>query len=223
MKTFGEQAAEYLCNIEIPAIPREFDVLTPFENQQVQELIHRFYTKYFNDSNSRTFLFGINPGRFGSGRTGIGFTDPIILNQLGFRNDLEQRSELSATYVYELIEYMGGIEWFYQHFYISAMSPVGYLKDGVNINYYDDKALQASLEDYMVRQIELQLEFGANRKKAISVGKGNNFAFLSKLNKKHGWFHEIDHIPHPRYVMQYRRKQKPEIIDQSAKVLLSSL
>ena len=223
MKTFGEKAAEYLCGLEIPDIPQAFEVLTPFQEGNVQSIIQAFYKQYFNDSNSRTFLFGINPGRFGSGRTGIGFTDPVILNQLGFKNDIEQRSELSATYVYELIDFMGGVEWFYQHFYITAVSPVGYLKDGININYYDDKSLQSSLEEYITNQIELQLDFGANRKKAISVGKGKNFDFLTKLNKKHGWFQEVDHIPHPRYVMQYRRRQKPEILDQSAKVLLSSL
>ena len=220
MQTFGEQAAQYLSHLELPkGLPIGVDVLTPFHQQRVQDLIHAFYNRYFNDANSRTFLFGINPGRFGSGLTGIGFTDPVILNRLGFANSLEQRAELSASYIYELIDFMGGPERFYRHFYITAVSPVGYVKDGKNINYYDQLDLEDALTPYIISQMEEQLHFGA-KDLAVSVGKGKNIKFLEKLNKTHGWFKRIENIPHPRWVMQYRRKQKEEIIKSSADLLL---
>jgi hypothetical protein len=220
MKTFGEQAAMYLSHLEVPSgLPAGVDVLKPFCEIAVQELIHAFYDRYFSDSNSRTFLFGINPGRFGSGLTGIGFTDPVILNRLGFTNSLVQRSELSASYVYELIDFMGGPKRFYQDFYITAVSPVGYVKNGKNINYYDQPDLEDALTPYIISQMEEQLHFGA-KDVAVSVGKGKNIKFLEKLNKTHGWFKRIENIPHPRWVMQYRRKQKEEIIKSSADLLL---
>ncbi len=222
MRSFGEQAAEYLSQLEVPnSLPKGIGVLTPFESVEVKELIQSFYNTYFNDSYKRTFLFGINPGRFGSGLTGIGFTDPATLTKLGFENELDQRSELSAAYIYDLIDFMGGPTQFYKDFYISAVSPVGYVKDGKNINYYDQPDLEAKLTPYIVSQIEKQLSFGA-KDVAVSVGKGKNVKFLEKLNAKHGWFERIETIPHPRWVMQYRRKQKEEIIKSSSE-LLSSL
>jgi hypothetical protein len=39
------------------------------------------------------------------------------------------------------------------------------------------------------------------------------------LNNEHKWFGEIIPLPHPRFILQYRRKQKDEFIHQYLSVL----
>ena len=92
-------------------------------------------------------------------------------------------------------------------------SPLGFVKDGKNINYYDDRQLQKSAEPFIVWNIRTQLDFGANRDAAICLGEGQNFAFFQKLNAAQGFFKEIIPLPHPRWVMQYRRKRVDEFVE----------
>jgi hypothetical protein len=40
---------------------------------------------------------------------------------------------------------------------------------------------------------------------AICIGGDKNFRFLNSLNEEHGFFGEIVSVPHPRFIMQYRR------------------
>ena len=88
-----------------------------------------FYTKYYSDNNKRILLLGINPGRFGGGVTGIPFTDPVRLEKVcGIKNDFQKKQELSSVFIYEMIEAYGGAEKFYKQFYISAVSPLGFVK-----------------------------------------------------------------------------------------------
>ena len=46
---------------------------------------------------------------------------------------------------------------------------------------------------------------------AFSLGKGTNYKFLKKLNEDHQFFDKVIPLPHPRWIMQYRRKSKEEI------------
>jgi len=74
-------------------------------------------------------LLGINPGRFGSGTTGVSFTDPIKLEKYcGIRNDLVKKAELSADFIYAMIIAYGGLESFYNRFFISSVSPLGFIQ-----------------------------------------------------------------------------------------------
>ena len=43
--------------------------------------IEAFFYKFYSDSNPRRMIFGINPGRFGAGTTGINFTAPKQLQE----------------------------------------------------------------------------------------------------------------------------------------------
>src|SRR5688572_16264512 len=80
-------------------LPKGIEVLDPYSNSQVFDLCRQFYRKYYNDNNPRTMLLGINPGRFGSGTTGVSFTDPIKLEKYcGIKNDLAKKPELSADF-----------------------------------------------------------------------------------------------------------------------------
>ncbi len=168
-----------------------------------------FFQKYYNDDKARTLIFGINPGRHGAGITGIGFTDPILLEEkCGIANTLEHRSELSAQFICEVVEAYGGPESFYGDFLFTTVLPFGLLKNGKNYNYYDDKETLACFEPFIIESIRKQMAFENVSRKIICIGQGKNLKFLEKLNKEYGLFESIDVIPHPRWVMQYRRKEK---------------
>ena len=86
----------------------------------MQQACSDFYEKYYNDNNERYAFFGINPGRFGGGVTGIPFTDPIRLEKIcGIPNDFEKKQELSSVFIYDMIDAFGGAAKFYKRFYIS--------------------------------------------------------------------------------------------------------
>lgn len=73
--------------------------------------------------------------------------------------------------------------------------------------------MQKAAESFIVWSIRAQLDFGANRAAAICLGEGQNFAFFKKLNASHGFFRDIVPLPHPRWVMQYRRKQLGHFVE----------
>ena len=177
-------------------------------------LCQLFYNKYYYDNHSRRIILGINPGRLGGGLTGIPFTDPIHLERnCGIQNTLDKKLEFSSTFVYEMINACGGPEIFYSRLYFSSLSPLGFIKDDKNLNYYDDIKLQKKLESFMIESINKQLKFNIDRSIAYCLGEGQNYKYLSQLNEKHQFFDKIVPLAHPRFIMQYKRKQKEEYIN----------
>ena len=85
---------------------------------------------------------------------------------------------------------------------------------GKNINYYDDKKLLEAVTPFIVDCITKQMAMGFNTQRCICIGGEKNFKFLSGLNNEHKWFNEIVPLPHPRFILQYRRKQKDKYIHQ---------
>lgn len=197
-------------------IPSGIELIYPFD-PNVKGLMTRFYSQFFNDLDKRHFLFGINPGRLGAGMTGIPFTDPILLSEkCGIENDLDKKHELSSIFIYEMIDQMGGPTAFYSRFYISSLCPLGFLKENKNYNYYDSKELFASVEHRIVESINAQMKFPVHRDVAYSIGKGKNFKIFKDLNDQHGWFDKVLPLPHPRWVMQYRLREKDKHIQKYA-------
>ena len=45
-----------------------------------------------------------------------------------------------------MIDFMGDPIEFYKKYLISSLCPLGFLKEGINYNYYDSKDLQSSVE-----------------------------------------------------------------------------
>lgn len=189
--------------------------MNPFASKKTYDLAARFYQKYYHDSHQRWMCFGINPGRFGAGVTGVPFTDPIRLAEVcGIANDLEKKAELSSRFIYEMIAGFGEASEFYRLIYITAISPLGFLKEGINLNYYDIKGYKTLFEDYVVQQIREQLSFGIHTNVAFSIGRGKNVEYLRYINQKYGFFREVVALSHPRWVMQYRLKRKEEFIQE---------
>jgi hypothetical protein len=56
-------------DIELPE--KNVQWLYPLKNPETRRCIKSFYSKYYSDTNERILILGINPGRFGSGITGI--------------------------------------------------------------------------------------------------------------------------------------------------------
>ncbi len=195
-------------------LPQSVLTLNPYNDPMAWPLVERFYNTYYNDNDRRTIMFGINPGRLGGGITGIPFTDPIRLEEdCNIPNHFEKRSELSSRFIYDMIHAFGGPSKFYDQFYISALSPLGFMMDGKNLNYYDIPEWKNLFTDYAVDMIRKQSGF-INNDIAICIGQGKNLKFLEELNATHQFFKEIITVPHPRWIMQYRLKKKDFFIQE---------
>jgi hypothetical protein len=187
--------------------------MNPFQEAGAWQLTEAFYRKFYSDREPRIFLFGINPGRFGGGITGIPFTDPRRLEEdCGIANPLNKRSELSSVFIYAMIRRFGGAAAFYSRFLISAVSPLGFVKGGKNLNYYDDIRLQHSMEPFIIQSLETQVRTMGSAEYCYCLGEGKNAGYFNGLNEKHRFFRKIIALPHPRWIMQYRRKRMEEFI-----------
>ncbi len=205
-------------------LPEGVSAMNPYTDTEVMTLCTTFYNRFFSDSRPRSILVGINPGRFGAGITGISFTDPIRLaDPCGIQNSFARRAELSSEFIYKVIEAYGGVDRFYSDFYITAVSPLGFVQNGKNLNYYDIRALQATVKPFAVKCMKQLLRAPVNRKRCFCIGEGANLKFLVSLNNEHNWFEEIVPLAHPRFVMQYRRKQLKAYIDDYVQKLNESV
>lgn len=220
--TFAERIIDFTRALRPPDIvlPEGFEWLFPYDDPGTMRSLSTFYQKFYADGQPRTFIFGINPGRFGAGITGVPFTDPIRLQtECGIENDFQKKPELSSVFVWQFIRAYGGPAAFCRDFYITSLSPLGFVKDGKNINYYDDRHLQRAAEPFIIWNISTQMALGARPETALCLGEGQNYAFFKKLNDTHGFFREIVPLPHPRWVMQYRRKRVEEFVERYVEAL----
>ena len=211
---FADHILDFLSTLEIPgSLGSGITVLNPYKHKPAYDLCEHFFRKYYSDDGERNLILGINPGRHGAGLTGIPFTDPVKLADIcDIANDFPKKAELSADFIYAMIEAYGGPEKFYRKFYFSSVSPLGFVKDGKNLNYYDSKELQGRLRNFIVNSLDATLSFGIRTSKCFCLGEGENFKYLNQLNKELRLFGEIIPLAHPRFIMQYRRKKVDEYI-----------
>jgi hypothetical protein len=221
IETFGAKASKFFFSLDPDfRLPKDFEFLLPYENAETKRVTEQFFRKYYNDKQKRVFVIGINPGRFGAGTTGIAFTDPINLEmKCGIKNDFAKKPELSSTFIYHMIDKYGGVKKFYADFFLTAICPIGFVKDGKNINYYDDKALIRSSRKFIIESLTQQFALGSTGKVAICLGEGKNLTYLTALNKELQLFDEILPLAHPRFILQYRRKKLDEYTDLYLKTL----
>ena len=207
VNTFAEKATRYFSNLKLPKrLPNEISILNPYSKKEVNNAVQRFFEKHFDDNEKRVFVFGINPGWFGGGLTGISFTDPVALREeCGIENNLGDRQELSSKFIYQMIKEYGGVKKFYSRIFITALYPLAIIKDGKNYNYYDSLKLYKSLKTQIASAIKEQIRFGAEKRFAVCLGK-KNAKYFNEINKGHNFFEGIRVLYHPRYIMQYRSK-----------------
>ena len=212
--TLADRILSFQKNLKLKVnLPKGVQVMNPYQDKTAFSICEQFYRKFYRDEEQRSLILGINPGRHGGGITGIPFTDPVKLEALGISNDFQKKRELSADFVYPMIDAFGGAKKFYTKFYISAVSPLGFTQNEKNLNYYDLKGLPELLTKFIVNCLNHQVSWGLNRKVCYCLGEGENLRFLKKLNDQYHFFQEIVPLPHPRFIMQYRRKKIKEFID----------
>lgn len=213
--SWAKRLFEFYLTLEPPqALPNGVEWLYPQKDPAVRTVLKSFLDKYYNDKVTRCLLLGINPGRYGAGVTGVNFTAPKQLTaDLSIPHSFKMQSELSAEFIYQMISAYGGPAKFYRRFFISSVCPFGLIKNGKNINYYDDKELVTILEPFIVDAMNYLLKGNFDRERCFSIGGEKNFRYLTRLNEEHKWFHSIIPLPHPRFIMQYKRKQLSEYVD----------
>ncbi|MBS1979463.1 MAG: DUF4918 family protein [Bacteroidetes bacterium] len=210
--TVSEHILSFFKSLGIDAsLPRGVTVMNPYLDPETFTLCQAFFEKYYSDHKNRKLILGINPGRLGAGLTGISFTDPVRLERIcGIKNHFVKKPELSSEFVFKVIEEFGGPEAFFGQFFISSLSPLGFIKGGKNVNYYDLPALEKKVTPFIVQTLTETMSWGIFDKEVLCLGEGKNYRFLERLNSKHGWFSSITPLPHPRFIMQYRRKKLDE-------------
>jgi hypothetical protein len=229
--TFGEKILAFIKRLEFTdQLPSGINIMNPYrEDPRVMPVVEKFYKKYYNDNFMRHLILGINPGRFGAGSTGIPFTDTKRLQEkCGLEISGVKTFEPSSAFIYEMIDNYGGPEKFYSGFYISAVSPLGFTREGaggkqVNYNYYDSRTLEKSIIDFVKMTLEQQLDFGIYRDVCFCLGIGQNYKFIDDFNRKYRYFEKVVPLEHPRFIMQYKTKQKQlyirKYLDEFGKVM----
>lgn len=219
-QTFAEKVIDFNRNLHYSGnLPDGFQVLNPYlDNPETMEVMQQFYHKYYNDTNKRKFIIGINPSRNGAGVTGVPFTDTKRLESVcGIPMHSVHTHEVSSVFVYDMIEAFGGVTDFYSRFYINSPFPLAIVKRSkegnfLNANYYDDKKLFESVKGFMIASLEKHISLGLDTSEVFVLGK-KNVEFLTKLNKEKTLFDKMTVLEHPRYIQQYKSKEKQLYID----------
>ncbi|HAO09128.1 MAG TPA: DUF4918 domain-containing protein [Chryseobacterium sp.] len=218
-KTFAEEVVEFNRKLHYSGnLPDDFQVLNPYlDNPETIIVMERFYQKYYNDSNKRKFLIGINPSRHGAGVTGVPFTDTKRLESVcGIKMESAHTHEVSSVFMYDVIEQYGGAENFYQDVYINSPFPLAIVRKSkgswINANYYDDKELFKDVKDFMIDCLKKHITLNLDISEVFVLGK-KNADFISKLNKEANLFEKMTALEHPRYIQQYKSKEKQWYID----------
>jgi len=218
-KTFAEQVITFNEHLTYSGeLPEGFVVLNPYlDNPETMEVMQKFYHKYYNDSHKRKFIIGINPSRYGAGVTGVPFTDTKRLEAVcGIKMESARTHEVSSVFIYDMIEDYGGADIFYKEMYINSPFPLAIVrkakKGWVNANYYDDKKLFEAVKDFMIDSLKKHMSLNLDPSEVFILGK-KNADFISTLNKEAKLFDRMTVLEHPRYIQQYKSKEKQLYID----------
>lgn len=218
--TFAHKVIEFNRRLHYSGdLPAGFGVLNPYlDNPETMKVMRQFYQKYYNDTSPRRFIVGINPSRHGAGVTGVPFTDTKRLESVcGITMQSARTHEVSSVFIYDMIEQYGGPEHFYSDFYINSPFPLAITrqtKDGkwLNANYYDDRALFEMVKSFMITSLKQHISLGLDTSEVFILGK-KNADFIGKLNREEKLFDRMTVLEHPRYIQQYKLKEKQLYID----------
>jgi len=219
MKTFADRVIQFNKQLRFTGkLPNGIFLINPFQNnKEILSITEIFYKKFYDDNRKRKLILGINPGRLGAGATGIPFTDTKRLSEIcNIKIESARTHEPSSVFVYKLIERYGGVKKFYGDFYINAMCPLGFTEKSkkgklVNCNYYDYPQLFAAMQNFIITSLKKQIEFGVETDTCFVLGKKNE-KFLKRINEKEKLFKTIIAFDHPRYIEQYKAKNRENYI-----------
>ncbi|REC40283.1 SMUG2 DNA glycosylase family protein [Chryseobacterium sp. 5_R23647] len=218
-KTFVDKVIQFNRNLKYSGnLPDDFQVLNPYlDNPETMVVMEKFYHKYYNDSNQRKFLIGINPSRHGAGVTGVPFTDTKRMESVcGIKMESAYTHEVSSVFIYDMMAAYGGAGEFYRDIYINSPFPLAIVRKSkgnwINANYYDDKELFNDVKDFMIDSLKKHISLNLDISEVFILGK-KNAEFISKLNNEANLFDKMTVLEHPRYIQQYKSKEKDLYID----------
>jgi hypothetical protein len=219
-KTFADHVINFNRHLQYSDnLPEGFKVINPFKNNpETMNVMQTFYHKYYNDTAKRKFIIGINPSRHGAGVTGIPFTDTKRLESIcGIEMKSAHTHEVSSVFMYDMIAEYGGASDFYKHFYINSPFPLAIIRHTkndkwLNANYYDDPKLFEMVKDFMISTLKTHIKWGLETSEVFILGK-KNAGFVQKLNKDAQLFDRVSILEHPRYIQQYKSKEKQHYIN----------
>ena len=219
-ESFGDKVIHFNKELNFTgARPEGFQVLNPYmDNPETMEVMKQFYKKFYSDTEQRKFIVGINPSRHGADVTGVPFTDTKRLESIcGIKMDSAHTHEISSVFMYDMIQEFGGASAFYKQFYINSPFPLAIVrktKEGnwLNANYYDDSNLFEMVKDFMILTLRNHISLGLDTSEVYVLGK-KNALFIQKLNKEAHLFDHLKVLEHPRYIQQYKSKEKQLYID----------
>lgn len=229
MKTFADNVINFNRNLHyLGKLPKGFQVLNPYmDNPETIEVMQQFYKKYYSDFNQRKFIIGINPSRHGAGVTGVPFTDTKRLEAVcGIKMHSAYTHEISSVFIYDMISSFGGAEHFYREFYINSPFPLAIIretKEGkwLNANYYDDINLFKAVKNFMIQSLKDHISLGLDTSEVFVLGK-KNADFIHKINKEEKFFDQLSILEHPRYIQQYKSRDKELYIEKYISTLKNS-
>ncbi|MBX2931234.1 MAG: SMUG2 DNA glycosylase family protein [Chitinophagaceae bacterium] len=229
-KVFAKKVIDFNKNLHYKGqLPKGFQVLNPYlDNPETIQVMQQFYDKFYNDNKQRKFIIGINPSRHGAGVTGVPFTDTKRLaTACGIAMQSAYTHEVSSVFLYDMIEQFGGVTKFYQTFYINSPFPLAIVRKSanghwLNANYYDDKKLFDNVKEFMKQSLQQHISLGLDTSEVFILGK-KNATFINLLNKESKLFQKLTVLEHPRYIQQYKSKEKQWYIDKYISVLGSNL
>jgi hypothetical protein len=229
--TFADRAINFAKQIEYTGnpLPNGIRIMNPFkEYPKVLTITETFYKKFYDDNLERKIILGINPSRLGAGLTGIPFTDPKkLIAECAIPYEGKMAYEPSSTFIYEMIRAYGGVKSFYADFYINSPCPLGFTQideigNEKNYNYYDSPALFKAVEGFMIESIRKLIDIGIRTDICYCLGSGKNEKFINKLNNEHRFFDKIVPLEHPRFIMQYKSRDKQSYIEKYIRLLSES-
>lgn len=225
-KTIATQIIEFNKQLHYSGnLPDDFRVLNPyFENPETLIVMEKFYNKYYDDTAPRKFIIGINPSRHGAGVTGVPFTDTKRLEHIcGIPMQSAHTHEISSVFLYDMIKEFGGTQTFYRQFYINSPFPLAIVRrtkenKWINANYYDDRNLFAMVKPFMIESLKKHISLGLETTNVFVLGK-KNATFIEKINKEEHLFENLTILDHPRYIQQYKSREKEHYINKYIGVL----
>ena len=138
---------------------RGITILQGYRNNKTN--IEKFYDYFYKDKYPKIVLCGINPGRYGAGKTGIPFIDFETLKNI-FRtifgeSDIIPESERSAQFIKNVIErFEGGYINFFQKVYLTNYSFIGFIKENRNYNYFElQEELKSFIDEMFVYEMNI--------------------------------------------------------------------
>ncbi len=222
-ESFAQGVVGFLTHHRRPAgLPGGIDVLDPYHDPEVVRVLGEMAHRYYGTAPDRLSVWGINPGRFGAGITGLSFTDPwAVAHQLGIQTTLKGRREISAEFISDVIDAYGGPAAFYRDTYLGAVSPLGFVCNGVNVNFYDTPELMRAVTPYAIASMCAQVGLGLRTDAAVILGTGKLRQVIERDIRTALPFESVVYLEHPRFIMQYRRSQRSAYVDRYVETLRS--